>query len=178
MRIGSIVPPRLRGLALALSLSLLAACAEGGAEPARPGFTGGAPSLEALAEGVVAALAAGDTAALASLRVTEFEHNRLLWPAFPAARQDPPFPVELAWENLEVRNAGALHRLRPRFAGRDVRLASVACPGGEERYAGFTVLHDCRLEVVEDGARRGVTQPFRSVVVRDGRYKLVRYRTD
>src|SRR5690606_29857660 len=116
------------------------------------------PSLEALADGVVAALVAGDTAALAGYRVTEHEHNELLWPEFPIARQEPPFPVELAWENLEARNAGGLHRLLERFRGRDLRVDAVECPGGEEEYPGFTVLHDCRIRLVEGGARLAVAQ--------------------
>ena len=177
----SAAPFGIRLLGLALGISLLAACAEGGAAPAessRAGFTGGAASLEELAAGVVRGLVAGDTAALAGYRVTEHEHNRLLWPEFPIARQDPPFPVELAWENLEVRNAGGLDHLLPRFQGREVRIESVECPGGEEAYPGFTVLHDCRIGLVESGARRVVSQPFRSVVVRDGRFKIVRYRKD
>lgn len=172
--------PGLRLLGLALGV-LLGGCAESGAAPAEPPrgvITGGAASLEELADGVVGGLVEGDTAALAGYRVTEHEHNELLWPEFPIARQDPPFPVDLAWENLEVQNAGALHRLLPRFAGRAVRLDSVECPGGEEAYPSFTVLHDCRIWLVEAGGRRRVTQPFKSVVVRDGHFKVVRYRHD
>lgn len=135
---------------------------------------GGTASVEELAEQVVAGLVAGDSALLESLRLSEHEHNELLWPEFPAARQHPPFPVDLAWENIQIRNAGALYDLLPRFRGRALRVRGVVCPGRED-YPSFRAVRECSIRVVEEGAGELEIRPFRSVVVWGGRHKIVRY---
>lgn len=152
----------------------LAAC---GGEPSRSGagFTGGASSLDELGRGVVEALVAADTAALASYRVTGREHAELLWPEFPVARGSDSTVAAFAWENLERLNAGAVYGLMGRYPGSGVRYAGVECPGEAKEYAGFRILEDCRVALSDPDGRRALDQPFRSVVVMNGRHKVIRY---
>jgi hypothetical protein len=160
--------------ASAAALLALSACAEPAGEPLV--LQSGASSLDELGVGVVAALEAGDTARLAGYRVTEAEHNERLWPYFPAARQSPPIGVGFAWQNIQLRNAAALERLLPRFRGKAFRVVGTECKGGPEEYGAFRVLRDCAIRIawIEEGVPRTI-RPFRSVVVANGRYKLIRY---
>ncbi|CAN5271025.1 hypothetical protein BH20GEM2_BH20GEM2_12870 [soil metagenome] len=148
------------------------ACAQPAGEPLL--LQSGAPSLDELGAGVVAALQAGDTARLAGYRVTEAEHQRL-WPHFPAAQQSPPIDVGFAWQNIELRNAAALERLLARYSGEDVRVLGTECGGEPEEYGAFRVLRDCAIGVEESGDAPDTIRPFASVVVANGRYKLIRY---
>jgi hypothetical protein len=140
-----------------------------------PRFEGGASSLEDLADAVVLALTSSDTAGLEAIRFTETEHNQLIWPHFPAAQQDPPFPVDLAWENIQIRNSAAIETLIPRFEGREFVVTRASCAGGEEEFPTFRVLRGCEIVVVEPSGVERTINPFLSAVMMDGRLKIVRY---
>lgn len=149
-----------------------------GEEPAEVAmrFSSGPSSLDELARGIVLTAAASDTAALSAFRLTEREHEERVWPETPIARQDgPEFPHALAWENIEIRNAAGMARLLSRLGGRSVEYRGVDCAGPEERHDSYVVLTDCRVEIAD--SERGVErlQIFRSVVVGDGVYKVIRY---
>lgn len=152
-----------------------ASAAASRAEPSQA-LSGGAESLGGLAVGILSALAANDSAALEAFRLTEAEHNEILWPEFPVARQQGhEFPVHLAWESIQLRNSAGINRLLAVYGGAEIRSGGVSCAGAADDFPSFTVLRDCRVTVVTpDGAAREL-QMFRSVVVRDGRYKIVRY---
>lgn len=174
--------PRIRHAAAVL-LSLAAACADAGADtasrvPAAAFASGGAASLQALGAGVVSAMAAGDTAALARFRVTEQEHNELLFPSFPAAQEDPPFPAALAWENIQTRNAAALYGWLPAFRAQRPVFAGVACAGPPERYPTFTIHQDCAVTLRRPDGTTGTAALFRSAVEMGGRFKVIRYHRD
>lgn len=147
--------------------------------PAAVSFdSGGAVSLDSLAADVVAALAAGDTAALEGFRVTEREHNELLFPSFPAAREDPPFPAFLAWENIQTRNASALYGWIPTFRQDPATFAGVECTGAPERYPTFTIHQECAVSLRRGDGTTGRATLFRSAVEMDGRFKVIRYHRD
>ncbi len=166
------VPSVLR-CASAAALLALSACAEPAGEPLV--LQSGAPSLDELGAGVVAALEAGDTARLAGYRVTEAEHNERLWPHFPAAQQSPPIDVGFAWQNIQLRNAAALDRLLARYHGKDVRILGTECGGEPEEYGAFRILRGCEIRVEAEDRSTATIRPFASVVVANGRYKLIRY---
>lgn len=139
-------------------------------------LTGGAESLGGLAAGIVSALAADDSAALEAFRLTEAEHNEILWPEFPVAQQQGhEFPVHLAWENIHLRNSAGLARLLAIYGGAEIRSGGISCAGATDDFPTFTVLRDCRVTVVTPAGDARELLMFRSVVVRDGRYKIVRY---
>lgn len=148
---------------------------EGPAFAGEPPFPGSAPSLEALGETVLAALAAGDTAALQAVRLTEAEHNGVVWPELPASSPDVNFPVDQAWENIVLRNRRDMNRILPWYRGRDPELRTVECRGETQEFASFFVLTDCYI--VFDAGAEGVleAQVFKDVVVRNGGHKIFRY---
>ncbi len=166
-----------RLLRLALAAAALAGCAESraGETVSEAAFSGGESSVEALGRGVVRALLQADTAALADLRVTRNEHDRLLWPEFPASQQEPPVPVDWAWENLEMRNGGAVFELLHRYSGGEVEFESAECRGATQSFETFVIHDDCYVLLRDAGGKRLRDQPFRSVVVRDGIHKVIRY---
>lgn len=160
----------------AMLAAVLAGCGRG-ADAAQPGLSGGAPSVEALGRAVVTALAAGDTAALEALRTTEHEHNQVLWPHFPIARQDTSAgATAFAWENIQMRNAGAVGEWTASFRGRNVRFDGARCTGDVEAYGPFQVLRGCSVTVTDVAQGRSFElSPFDRVVRMNGTYKVIRY---
>lgn len=146
---------------------------EGGAP-----FPGSAPSLEALGETVLRGLADGDTLALERVRLTEREHNEVVWPELPAAAPEVGFPVDFAWENIEMRNRRALGRILPGYRGREVTFRDVRCRGGTEEFRTFHVLTDCHVAFAVPGGGRLEARIFKDVLVRHGGYKIFRYDED
>ncbi len=139
---------------------------------------GSAPSLEALGRTVWDALVSGDTAALAAVRLTEYEHNELVWPVLPAARPEVDFPVDLAWENIERRNHRARSRLLAAFRDSDAELRATECRGETEEFETFHVLQDCCLVLHHPRRGRLDLQAFRYVHVMNHGYKIFRYYDD
>lgn len=154
----------------------LAACGRE-ADGAQGGLRGGAPSVEALGQAVVAALAAGDTAALERLRTTEREHDEVLWPHFPVARQDTTAATRaFAWENIQLRNAGAVQEWTAAFRGRAVRYDETRCTGPVEEYGPFSILRGCSVLVTDEAqGRQYALRPFDRIVRMNGTHKLIRY---
>lgn len=144
----------------------------------RAPFPGSAPSLEALAETVLRGLADGDTVALERVRLTEEEHNEVVWPELPAGAPAIGFPVDFAWENIQMRNRRALGRMLPGYRGREVTLHGVRCRGGTEVFRTFHVQTDCRVVFIVPGGGRVEARIFKDVLVRHGGYKIFRYYED
>lgn len=168
---------RTHGVILGVLALLSGGCggSEGPAFAGEPPFPGSARSVEALGETVLAALVAGDTLALEDVRLTEREHNEVVWPELPASRQEVNFPVDLAWENITLRNRRDLFRILPWYAGRSPDLEAVECRGERQEFASFFVLTDCYI--VFDAGAEGVleAQVFKDVLVRNGGHKIFRY---
>jgi hypothetical protein len=153
--------------------AVLAGCET--AAPTPPRLSQGAGSLESLGDSVWQGLAHGDTAALSRMKVTEHEHNRVMWPEMPASNPEANFPVEVAWRNIRARDRAAMAHLLPTYAGSDARLRATRCAGEPRRYESYEALTDCHLMLeTRDGEELRV-QAFRYVVRMDGRYKVVRY---
>jgi hypothetical protein len=158
--------------ALLLTFALGCSAPAGDPEPSPEALPGSAASLDALGEQALRALVSGDTAVLDSLRLSESEHNGIVYPELPAAAS---FPVEMAWENIERRNRRDLGRQLEWFAGREVAVEATSCPGEVLRYEGFEAWTDCRIDFRD--SERGLLRVrlFDDVIVRGGGYKLVRY---
>ena len=150
---------------LALALSLMAGCGWGHDES----------SLDGLGEGVLAALVAGDTAALERFRLTEQEHNDEVWPELPASAPEVNFPVDYAWTNIENRNRRGLARLLPIFEGEDVSFRAVECRGETQAFESFVVETDCSLVFTRPDGQLWEVQAFKDVLVREGERRIFRY---
>jgi hypothetical protein len=139
-------------------------------------FPGSAASLDDLGRGVLEALAAGDSAALEDFRLSEAEHNDVVWPELPASAPEVSFPVDMAWLNIHMRNRSALVRISPFYEGRSPTYGTTECRGDTERFETFDVLTDCWVLFEIDGdAGRLEAQLFKDVLVRGGGYKIFRY---
>ena len=126
------------------------------------------------ARAVLNALDRGDTSALRALRLTEREHNDVIWPELPAGKPPINFPVDEAWANIQRRNERALRRIGPFFRESGVELESAACEG-REVFDSFTVHTACTVAVrLRDGRRYRMTV-FKDVVERSGAWRAFRY---
>jgi hypothetical protein len=136
---------------------------------------GGATDLGSLAGRAVEAIGRRDTLALEALRLTEHEHNDLVFPRLPAGQPPQNFPVDIAWANIRTRNSVAVLKLFEQYGGKDLALSTIECLGETERFEGFDVATDCWTEFIDaDGGTHRV-QLFRHVVSADGRLKVFRY---
>lgn len=163
-------------------LSLVSACS--GAEATPPAqvdpFPGAVSTLDEVGERALVGLTAGDAETLAALRLTEFEHNEVLWPELPASDPAANVQVDWVWGDIETRNRAALGRIGPWFEGRPVEFRGVECRGETQRFQTFRVFRDCWVAFRasgrgEAGARLFQAQLFKDVVERGGGYKIFRY---
>jgi hypothetical protein len=139
-------------------------------------FEGSADSLESLAEHVLDGLAQQDFTALEEVRLTEFEHNEVVWPELPVSAPEVNFPVDFAWSNIETRNQSALARVDQFYEGLDMELERIDCRGDTQGFETFEVMTDCwvTFETPETG-ERFEARVFKDVLVRNGGYKIFRY---
>ncbi len=132
-------------------------------------------SLDGLGAKVVEAFNEDDAAALNRLRLTEAEHNHSVWPEFPAAQGPNPFPVDLAWQNIELRNRRAIARLRDEMAHfTPVQFVSVECRGETRAFETFRVHTDCYTWFKRGGTLYEI-QFFKDALERDGKHKVFRF---
>lgn len=157
-------------------LGLVAVLAGGGCG-GQP-FPDSATSLDDLGRGVMDAFERGDGAALERYRLTEKEHNQIVWPELPAGQAEHPFPVDLAWRNIQLRNQRAVGRASATLAtaklAGSVEFRNVDCEGETESFATFSIHTDCYVLFGVAG-RSYKMQLFKDVLVRRGGYKIFRY---
>ncbi|WP_419949935.1 hypothetical protein [Candidatus Palauibacter sp.] len=136
---------------------------------------GSAGSLAELATTVLVGLAAADTLGLESVRLTEVEHNELVWPELPASAPEVNYPVDLAWKNIRTRNRAALSDLFGVYEERELRFVDAECRGPTEAFASFVVHTDCWVTLERDGQLVPPQQIFKDVLDWDGELKIFRY---
>ena len=136
-------------------------------------LSGSVSSLEELATEVLAGLASADTSRLEAVRLTEREHNELVWPELPAAGS--AFPVDIAWRNISLRNRAALAGLFAVYDGHDLEPRGIECRGDTRAFESFRVRTDCWVTLERDGERLPPQQIFKDVLVWDGEHKIFRY---
>jgi hypothetical protein len=178
---GSLRSVRLRALTAGL-LVAAAACGTGAgvadSEPADTSlrFGNAQPTLDALGRHVLQALARRDTVALNRVRLTEHEHNDVVWPELPASAPEVNFPVDYAWTNIQNRNTRSLTRLLRVLSDRNPTLQRVECRGGIEEFETFVVRTDCWVVFAVDGSPElWEAQLFKDVLERAGGHKVFRY---
>ncbi len=153
---------------------LLASCNS----PPSPGalaFPGASPSVEVLARDALRGLAASDAMLLERLRLTETEHNEVVWPELPASAPEIGFPVDFAWRNIQLRNESALERVAGWYRSNAVRYQVAECRGETQAFATFRVHTDCRVLFLTIRGELLEAQLFKDVLERDGGFKIFRY---
>ncbi|MDX1576846.1 MAG: hypothetical protein R3266_00105 [Gemmatimonadota bacterium] len=136
---------------------------------------GSASSLEELASTVLAGLASADTSSLEAVRLTETEHNEMVWPELPASAPGVNFPVDFAWANISLRHRAALSELLPAYRDRELEPIDVECRGATQSFESFAVHTDCWVTLERDGELLPPQQLFKDVLDWDGEYKIFRY---
>ncbi len=136
---------------------------------------GSARSLAELATAVLAGLAAADTLRLESVRLTEAEHNEMVWPQLPASAPEANYPVDLAWKNIRTRNRAALSDLFGVYENRKLQFIDAECRGPTEAFESFVVHTDCRVTLERDGEPMPPQRIFKDVLDWDGELKIFRY---
>ncbi len=145
------------------------------------GLTGGASTSTALAQAIVSALASADTAALVGLLVTRAEYGWLVFPHHVYAR--PPYELDpgLAWLRLTSASSSGLTRLLREYGDHPMAMTSLSCAedttavvrGGPVRIWGPCQVAWRGADGVEHSGRL-----FGSMLERDGRLKLLSYKSD
>ena len=124
---------------------------------------------------VLAGLATANTRDLDAVRLTEVEHNEMVWPELPASAPEVNFPVDFAWENISMRNRAALSDLFGVYEGRDLQFVDAECRGPTEAFASFVVHTDCWVTLRRDGELLPPRQIFKDVLDWEGELKIFRY---
>ncbi len=163
--------PRHGGFLRVLLFPGLVAATGCGGQP----FPGSSRSLDELGRGVLEAFRADDREALEVSCLTETEHNTVVWPELPASRGEHPFPLDLAWRNIELRNRRAIPRARGVLRQAEpLEFDSVECPGDIEVFETFVVHTHCYTRFHTRG-RLYRLQLFKDVLERSGGLKIFRY---
>ena len=166
--------PVVAAFALLTSVTV-AGCADQASGGESRTLAGSAESPSALASRVLGALSAGDTALLSSVRLTEREHDELVWPELPAASPEVNYPVDLAWQNIQTRNHAAVASLTRAYEGHELGLEYVECRGGTQEFQTFVVLTDCYVGF-RDGRDTVVErQLFKDILRMNGEHKIFRF---
>jgi hypothetical protein len=134
----------------------------------------GARSIDQLVSEYMEAVVAGDTAAMHALRLSEYEHNEILWPELPASRPEFNMPIAFAWENLNLHSRRDANRVLADFSDRHIEIERVDCRKGVTEYPTLKVHGDCWI-IGRDG-RTGIREEFKlfgSIVESEGRYKII-----
>lgn len=135
-------------------------------------FVGGVASLDELASTMLAAVSAGDTSAMHTLRLSEAEHNELLWPHLPASRPEFNMSVAFAWGNLQRTSVRDAWRIVNDVGGRDWTFVSLDCRKGRTSYGPATVHGDCWVTAA-NGPDTQTFKVFGSAVEWGGSFKAV-----
>ena len=160
-------------------IALLSGCRipVGGAPAGAAPFPGSGSSLAEVGQRVLEALAAGDNASLAALRLSRDEYVDVVWPELPASDPDLNVPLEYVWADIEARDRRALIRLAPQFEALAAELEEVTCAGEVEEFETFRVHTDCWVVLRTPSGRHRI-QLFKDLVERGAGYKLFRYYDD
>lgn len=138
-------------------------------------FQGSASSVEVLARDALRGLSASDAMLLDRLRLTEAEHNEVVWPELPASAPEIGFPVDYAWRNIQLRNESALERVAGWYRSNRVRYHVTECRGETQAFATFRVHTDCWVLFLTTRGELLEAQLFKDVLERDGGFKVFRY---
>ena len=168
------------GVALALvlgaSIALFASLDAGRLRPAPLGAT--YPTLDAMAEAVIAAVEAGDAGGLQALALTEQEFRSHVWPELPASRPERNVPFDFVWGMLRQNSQGHLQQTLSRFKGKDLTLVRVRTAGESTDYEGVTVHRDTELVVKDESGTEQQVRLFGSTIEQNGRYKVFSFVVD
>jgi hypothetical protein len=142
------------------------------------GFTGGAPSREALVRRFLDALARLDTAALTAMALTRAEFAYLTYPSSPYTR--PPYrqSPEIVWLLLRAEHEKGMTRLVPRLGRQRAEYVGHDCDPEPLREGENRLWRNCRVRLAVGGGAARDRQLFGVIIERQGQFKFANYRTE
>jgi len=144
-------------------------------EPIDTPFTGGAPSPEALARKVLAALEAGDMDGLQALRVTGDEFAQILWPEFPQSRPITNNRVGDVYFFLDRRCHSGISTGLSDWGGEKLELRGLTYEVGRAPYTNFTLYDGVRIHVRRANGEEAVLKFVGTLAERKGVWKIYAY---
>ncbi|HSP97939.1 MAG TPA: hypothetical protein VL049_11925 [Candidatus Dormibacteraeota bacterium] len=187
------IPPRVRCLITAcclLALPSLLAAAEAPTTTPSPvpvptvwsgdkppfGLTGGADSIDALIDQYIAAITAGDLAALEPLRVTLEEYGSIIVPGMVEKGKQPRTTFEkvnaVFYGMLDSRSRYSVQSLIDRFKGKKIVRHELTFSKPTQEWAWYTAHGEVRLVLFDD---RGTRYEMKSgwIAEVNGRFKFI-----
>jgi len=140
------------------------------------GFTGGADSTDALIDQFLAALTAGDLAALKPLRVTQEEYGSIIVPGMVEKGKEPRTTFEKAnqvfFGMLDSRSRYAAQALIDRFKGKKIVRREVSFTKPPQEWAWYNARGDLHMILFDD---QGQSYEMKSgwIAEVDGRFKFI-----
>jgi hypothetical protein len=135
-------------------------------------------SPEALAQGVLDALAKRDLRRLNSLALSEAEFKAHVWPELDTSRPERNVPFDYAWGQMKQRSDGSLAGTMGRYGGRTLRFVQTRFTGEATKYQTFTVIRESEVVAADEMGRELILRLYGSAMVKDGRYKLYSFVVD
>jgi len=143
---------------------------------AKPQLVNGAPSVDALLDDLLAALAAQDEQGMHRLRVSETEYREIIIPG-TVKEGDPPrqvaaMPSEFFWRMLDQKSEDVGRLLMQRFGGHRYTRKELSYTKGVRKFAWYTALGEVRLHVQDENGGDHVLHTG-SIAEVNGRYKFI-----
>ncbi len=144
-------------------------------------LSGGAPSIDALMEAFLAALAKQDVAALNSLRLTKDEYQRIIVPGTVPPGSTPrtvsPIVDKHFWEMLDFKSDRYVEVLLQRYGGKKFNRGEVRFTKPAQQYDWYNAWGETRQVATDaNGIEYLVTSGWIAEV--GGRFKFISYQWD
>ena len=144
-----------------------------GLGPAPAELAGGQGTADALARRWLAALAAGDTAALGRMHVSRAEFAWLYWKGSHLSKPPYEMPPGLLWFQVEGESNAGITRALAAYGGKRLAFRSMAC--GNHRVDGPGRIHQgCDVTFRVDG-KTETRRLFGNLLERGGQVKFLSY---
>jgi hypothetical protein len=145
-------------------------------------FADGAPSVDALMDQLLDALARQDEAALTRLRVSKEEYTRIIMPGQIKEGQDPPKPDQkvndFAWSLLNTKSLYFSQNLIKEFGGRTSIRKGVRFTRPPLEYAWYRAFGEVRLTVEDPEDKRQYQLSSGWIAEVGGKYKFIGFEFD
>lgn len=139
---------------------------------------GATESLDAMLRTIETALAERDTQRLFDLMISEREYREIFYPALPAAHPPMDARFETLWATHFPDAWRGLKEALGRYGGKDVKILAVRFAAPNQDLVNFALHQTSRVDLVVDGVMIPEAKLFGSVLVVDGRWKVLSYPDD
>jgi len=161
---------------LVAGASLFALTARATSFPAIPDLSGGASSIESLADSLLVALAANDEEGLQKLRVSESEYLEIIVPGTVPVdsprRKTEPEASAFFWRMLDAKSRDFSRLLLAEFGGKRLTRHAIRFTKGTNAFAAYTAHGQLRILVTDASGAEHVVRSGTVAQVGD-RYKLI-----